>query len=55
MPTVPPLQPEAREIVVMAVSAKAERARAPERAALKHISICGHEKKHESTCGHQEK
>ena len=29
----------------MAVSAKAERARAPERAAQKHISTCGHQKK----------
>ena len=40
-PTDPPLQPEAQEIVVMAVSAKAERARVPERAAQKHISTCG--------------
>ena len=40
-PTDPPPQPEAQEIVVMAVSAKAERARAPERAAQKHISTCG--------------
>ena len=54
-PTDPPLQPEAQEIVVMAVSAKAERARAPERAAQKHISTCGHQKKHRITGGHQKK
>ena len=39
----------------MAVSAKAERARAPERAAQKHISTCGHQKKHRITGGHQKK
>ena len=54
-PTDPPLQPEAQEIVVMAVSAKAERASAPERAAQKHISTCGHQKKHRITGGHQKK
>ena len=54
-PTDPPLQPEAQEIVVMAVSAKAERARAPERAAQKHISTCGHQKKHRTTGGYQKK
>ena len=54
-PTDPPLQPEAQEIVVMAVSAKAERARATERAAQKHISTCGHQKKHRITGGHQKK
>ena len=54
-PTDPPLQPEAREMVVMAVSAKAERARATERAAQKHISTCGHQKKRKITSGHQKK
>ena len=54
-PTDPPLQPEAQETVVMAVSAKAERARAPERAAQKHISTCGHQKKRKITGGHQKK
>ena len=44
-PTDPPLQPEAREIVVMAAVAETERARAPERAAPKHISTCGQQKK----------
>ena len=37
----------------MAESAKAERARAPERAAQKHISTCGHQKKRKITGGHQ--
>ena len=44
-PTNPPLQPEAPEIVVKTARAEAESARVPERAAPKHISTCGHQKK----------
>ena len=44
-PTNPPLQPEAPEMIVMTVSTEAESARVPERAAPKHISTCGHQKK----------
>ncbi len=44
-PTNPPLQPEAPEMIVMTVSTEAESARVPERAAPKHTSTCGHQKK----------